>query len=699
MYSLPVSRVSRPDTVQLSGTTTLKKLTAIYHWTVSGFDICPEDAVNIGSPVFSHPNLSKWCMELENDNGRLMMCFRLVASDDSLPVTATLEALVSYRDGTKHSVYSLEDHNLKVNERSSLQCLTDNINTEELGDNWSFECEVCIVEVVAEDTTEEELESDVAKDLEQLMDSKFLSDITLSAGGVRLDAHRAILCARSPVFRAMLSHDTKEALEGLVEISDTEQQVVSEMLRYMYTDKVCVQSDLTEQLLVVFDKYGLQDAKVRCEMKLARQVTVDSAADIAALAIAHTCSFLQKVCVAFIKQNLEQVVGSRGWANIIDRYPEAVKTICESITEGSERCSSPATSGAQSDATTVNSPAAELTPEHLTPATRSGSLDTVRDAGYTHCERRKMVYIWEVMGLLNWPKGRNFVSSAPFWHPETIQWELRLYNLGEKYHVKLKLLENKAAGDVRVGQSFTSDPQKRGKLISAEDIIIKEGSEGKRYFLFSKTFEDVCTIKYEISLVCAVQQCGVAVKPAPQSDLKKDLHSLLESGNSADFKLCTGNVETGAHRAILAARSPFFSRLLRLDSEVSKESQLEVPDVKPEVLAEILRYIYTGSVKNLGDSTAELLAAAHRFELCDLKRECATRLSRQLTVDNAVTTVVCAIENQCGELLNSSVEFIRLRFKQVVGTAKWIEAIDTHPAALKEISQWVAAAGKTKTVN
>ncbi|XP_049840971.1 speckle-type POZ protein B-like [Schistocerca gregaria] len=151
------------------------------------------------------------------------------------------------------------------------------------------------------------------------------------------------------------------------------------------------------------------------------------------------------------------------------------------------------------------------------------------------------------------------------------------------------------------------------------------------------------TLKYEISLVCSVQQCGVAVKPAPQSDLKKDQHSLLESGSSADFKLCTGNVETGAHRAILAARSPFFARVLRLDSKVSKESQLEGPDVKPEVLAEILHYIYTGSVKNLGDSTAELLAAAHRFELCDLNVECATHLSWLLTVDNAVTTLQLSV--------------------------------------------------------
>lgn len=340
MHCLPVVHVSRPDTVKLSGSTTLKAMKAVYNWTLSGFDICPEDTENIKSPIFSHPNSSRWRVEIEKDDGSPMMCFRLVSSDDSLPVSATLKAFISDRNGEKRFVYVHDVDSLKVDERSPQQCVLDNIDAQKLGDNWRFRCEVCTLEVVTEDTSDapdETAQSAVAKDLEQLLDSKDLADIVLNTGGVRLEAHRVILCARSPVFRAMLSHDTKEAREGVVDIPDVEPEVVSAMLRYIYTDAVRVPNDIMGQLLVAADKYGLQDAKMKYELELAKQLTVDSAASIAVYAIVHSCSFLQNVCMAFIKQNLQQVVGSRSWANIIDKYPNIVKTISELVAEESER--------------------------------------------------------------------------------------------------------------------------------------------------------------------------------------------------------------------------------------------------------------------------------------------------------------------------------------------------------------------------
>ncbi|XP_046981826.1 uncharacterized protein LOC124551022 [Schistocerca americana] len=699
MHCLPVVDVSRPDTVQLSGNTTMKAMKAIYNWTVSGFDICPEDTKNIRSPVFAHPNLSKWCLELEKDEGSPMLCFRLVDSNDSLPVSATLKAFVLDRNGVRHYVFPPDVHHLKIQETSSLQSVIDKIDTKELGEDWNFECEVSTVEVVAEDTSdasEEELQSAMAKDLGRLLDSKDLADIKLSAGGVHLEAHRAILCARSPVFRAMLSHDTKEAREGLVEIPDVEPEVVSELLHYMYTDIVQVPSDMTEELLVASDKYGLQDAKLKYELELVRQLTVDTAATIAVYAVVHSCSFLQDVCMAFITQNLQQVVGTKGWANIIDKHPKAVKMISELVTKGSERCTSPAaTPGSQSDPTIVNSTAAEPMSGYLTPTTNGGCLDTVCDSGYTRCIRKKVIYVWTVSGLTNWPEDRYYVASPHFFHPETLEWEVKLYKCGTEYDVRFQLLENKAGGSVAVDLSVSVIPPvgEKCRIHTSTGCMFEEESESEKIEC-GYLVDDTLALECEISMVCVVQQCVVAVKPVLQSGLIQDLHSLLESGNFADFKLCAGTIEMGVHRAILVARSPFFARMLQPGSELLKSGQLEVSNMKPTVLAEVLRYMYTGRVTNLCDSTGELLAAAHRFELCDLKRKCLTYLSRQLALGNAVTTAVCAMDSNCDALLNLCIGFIRSHFKQVMGTAEWIEAIDTHPTALKRISQLIAEPGK-----
>ncbi|XP_049943292.1 speckle-type POZ protein-like [Schistocerca serialis cubense] len=187
------------------------------------------------------------CVELEKKDGILQMCFRLLASIDFQLVRATLKAAVLDEEGYEHFVYPTVFCTLKINERSAPVC----IDARDVDENWNFGFEVCTADVVTEGTR------------------------------------------KSPVFRAVLSHDMKEAREGLVEIPYLELTVVLEMLRYMYTDRVYVPSDTTEQLLVASDKYGLQR-----ESDVARQVTVGSAADIAACAIVHSCRLLQKVYVA-----------------------------------------------------------------------------------------------------------------------------------------------------------------------------------------------------------------------------------------------------------------------------------------------------------------------------------------------------------------------------------------------------------------
>jgi speckle-type POZ protein len=51
-----------------------------------------------------------------------------------------------------------------------------------------------------------------------------------------LHAHRIILTARSPVFRALLNSDMREVQEGVVSIEDIRPQVFSAMLHFLYKD-------------------------------------------------------------------------------------------------------------------------------------------------------------------------------------------------------------------------------------------------------------------------------------------------------------------------------------------------------------------------------------------------------------------------------------------------------------------------------
>ena len=69
--------------------------------------------------------------------------------------------------------------------------------------------------------------------------------------------------------------------------------------------------------------------------------------------------------------------------------------------------------------------------------------------------------------------------------------------------------------------------------------------------------------------------------------------------------------------------------------EEKKNCRVEVKDVEPEVMAELLRFIYTGkTAANLESMAADLLAAADKYALERLKVMCEEALCNGLTVEN-----------------------------------------------------------------
>ena len=73
--------------------------------------------------------------------------------------------------------------------------------------------------------------------LKQLLTSGEVADVFINIGTTQLAAHRCILCARSPVFNAMLTYDMDERRTGTISIDDVDLTVMQECLTFMYTDE------------------------------------------------------------------------------------------------------------------------------------------------------------------------------------------------------------------------------------------------------------------------------------------------------------------------------------------------------------------------------------------------------------------------------------------------------------------------------
>ena len=107
-----------------------------------------------------------------------------------------------------------------------------------------------------------------------------MSDFQIKCGDETLDAHKAILSARSPVFGRMFASEMTEKKDKHVEIKELSGgvAVVKEMLAFIYTGSCSVTKEnpdleLTADLLKAAERYQLESLKTMCGGILASKAT------------------------------------------------------------------------------------------------------------------------------------------------------------------------------------------------------------------------------------------------------------------------------------------------------------------------------------------------------------------------------------------------------------------------------------------
>src|SRR6266487_3900613 len=104
--------------------------------------------------------------------------------------------------------------------------------------------------------------------------------------------------------------------------------------------------------------------------------------------------------------------------------------------------------------------------------------------------------------------------------------------------------------------------------------------------------------------------------------LGQDLKLLINNPKYSDMEILCGEEEKlYGCRAILAARSEVFDRLLYNGMRESYEKQISFPNINTSGMKIILEYVYTGSIKEESltkDNIVEAFRAADYFLLSDL---------------------------------------------------------------------------------
>ncbi|XP_014227850.1 speckle-type POZ protein B-like [Trichogramma pretiosum] len=141
--------------------------------------------------------------------------------------------------------------------------------------------------------------------------------------------------------------------------------------------------------------------------------------------------------------------------------------------------------------------------------------------------------------------------------------------------------------------------------------------------------------------------------------LKFDWIFLKENLSDVKLKTACGK-EIPAHRVVLATASPVFKAMFTHDMKENQNKLVEMTDVSHEVAVEMLHYIYTGSVANSKTSlTINLLAAAEKYQLEELKNKCEQQLSSILSIENALEMLKISDTYNADYLKKSAVDFVK----------------------------------------
>jgi speckle-type POZ protein len=198
----------------------------------------------------------------------------------------------------------------------------------------------CVLTVTKEHRTDAVTQPNLAEHLLQMWKDTEGTDVTFSICGQLFRAHRCLLAARSPVFKAELFGPMKEKATQCIKIEDIEPQIFEALLHFIYTDSMIDDERFKEDksarlqhLLVAADRYGVEKLRVICEGKLCESIDVETVATTLVLAEQHRFKDLHEACLEFMSSRnmLRAVMETDGFKHLVTTCPLLMKEILEKV--------------------------------------------------------------------------------------------------------------------------------------------------------------------------------------------------------------------------------------------------------------------------------------------------------------------------------------------------------------------------------
>jgi len=160
-----------------------------------------------------------------------------------------------------------------------------------------------------------------------------------------------------------------------------------------------------------------------------------------------------------------------------------------------------------------------------------------------------------------------------------------------------------------------------------------------------------------------------------------------------DLTVICGDKQLKSNKALLASRSLVFGRMLETDMTEKIKGEINITDVKPDIMNDILDYLSNGLIPNDFDNKAvEMIHAAEKYKLDALMKACENSLADNLAVDTVINTLI-TVDLYVPKSVHRQkiLDFINSNAAQVIKTKDWMEFLQKYPKLATELYMAAAA--------
>ena len=124
--------------------------------------------------------------------------------------------------------------------------------------------------------------------------------------------------------------------------------------------------------------------------------------------------------------------------------------------------------------------------------------------------------------------------------------------------------------------------------------------------------------------------------------VRESFVELFNSKEMSDVQIKCGDQTFDAHQLILSTRSPVFQGMFHAEMKEKKSGQVDIEDLKPKVVSEMLKFIYSWKCESINDiktsdqDIIDLIEAAEKYQLELLKHLCEDVLCTRIKVESSL---------------------------------------------------------------